>query len=107
MVLSYHLQHPYLLSAAGLQGQKDLLVRFVVQGVTPSAIRSEVNRANDSGTRQHTITARPHDQGKYTQPIQWTLTIADVVAQGVQQYIASTQRWAAALHADLVRSGNL
>ena len=106
-VLCYHLQHPSLYAAAGLQHAKELLVRFVEEGVSPQTIRTQMRDQVDSGKRKFKITATAESQGAYDQPIIWTLTAADVVAAGIDRYIERVTAWARATLADLRAAGNI
>lgn len=107
MVLGYHLQHPHLYSPAGLAYSKELLIAFVVQGVSPQEIRRRARASVDSRKRKWKITGTPESHGAYTPPIRWALTIADVVARGAPHYCASVRAWAAAVHADLQATSHL
>ncbi len=106
-VLCYHLQHPSLYAAAGLQSAKGLLVRFIEEGISPQTIRTQMRDQVDSGRRKFKITATAESQGAYDQPIAWSMTAADVVAAGIERYVERVNAWARATLDDLRASGNL
>jgi hypothetical protein len=106
MVLCYHLQHPHLYSAEGLVEGKQLLVAFVQDGVTTEEIRRRNRVKVDSGKRSWKVTARPDSIGAYSQPVQWTMTAADVVAGGADHYCNNVRAWAKSVLDVLQTSGN-
>lgn len=106
-VLCYHLQHPSLYAAAGLEHAQGLLVKFVDEGVDPRVLRVQMRDQVDSGKRQFKITATADSRGAYTHPVTWTLTAADVVAAGIEHYVEQVNAWARATLADLRASGNI
>ncbi|MBZ0279740.1 MAG: DUF5946 family protein [Anaerolineae bacterium] len=101
LVLCYHLQHPSLYSMEGLQYGLGLLDQFVVQGITPADVRKQSRDQVASGNRNWKITARPDSIGAYDHPITWTMTAADVVAQGADNYVDSVRAWAQSVHESL------
>lgn len=107
MVLCYHLQHPELYSPEGLNYALGLLVDILERGQTPQDLRRRARSQVDSGKRDWIVTARPGVAGAYAHPVRWTMTCRDVVASGVECYLASVTRWAAAVLSDLYESGNL
>lgn len=106
-VLCYHLQHPSLYAADGLEHAKGLLIKFVDEGVDPRVLRVHMRDEVDSGKRKFKITATADSHGAYAHPITWSLTAADVVAGGIEQYIANVNAWARSTLADIKASGNL
>ena len=107
MVLCYHLQHPSLYSPTGLNEAMRLLERFVEQGATPQDIRRQQSATVNSRNRTWKITGTPDSHGAYHQPIQWTMTAANVIANGENQYCASVRTWARSVYEALRASGNL
>jgi hypothetical protein len=107
MVLCYHLQHPSLYSPQGLAGAMQLLVGFVVRGDTPRDVRRQQQSALDSGNRTYKITGTPEAPGAYKNSVLWTMTAADVVARGKQQYVDSIHEWTRTVYNDLRASRNL
>jgi hypothetical protein len=107
MVLSYHLQHPSLYSPDGLENAKGLLIQFFEEGVTPQEVRKKNSAALDSGTRKFKIAGTPESYGKYAHPVQWTMTAADVVAGGMDNFYANVEKWADSILKSLRESGNL
>ncbi len=107
MVTGFYLQHPRVLSPEWLNGAKGLLRAFVVDEVNPADLRAWVNRTNDAGVRSFKIRATAASQGRYAQPVAWTMTAADVVQAGADQYVESVRRWARTIYDDLAASGNL
>ena len=94
MVLCYHLQHPSLYSAAGLQHARGLLASFVAEGLSPEDVRQRQRAVVDSGGRRWSVTARPGNHGAYQPPPLWTMRAADVVAGGMDNYVANVRSWA-------------
>jgi hypothetical protein len=107
MVLGYHLQHPHLYSPEGLAGSKQILINFVAKGVTPADQRVIMRDTVNSKNRKTPITARPGSTGSYDFPVKWTMTAADVVTRGMDNYIESTRAWAQSIYDALKASGNL
>jgi Family of unknown function (DUF5946) len=94
MVLSYHLQHPSLYSPEGLSAATHLLADFLEHGAMPEEVRKRNRATVDSGTRTWKIKGTTDSHGVYDPFIQWTMTAADVVASGVDNYCASVRTWA-------------
>lgn len=107
MLLGYHLQHPHLYSPEGLTGAKQILINFVAKGISPAEQRVIMRDSVNSKNRQTTITARTGSSGSYDLPVKWTLTAADVVARGSENYVESTRDWARSIYEALKASGNL
>ncbi len=98
MVLCYHLQHPGLYSAEGLTHARGLLADFVERGLSPAEARRRNRQAVNSGQRDWSVTARPGDHGRYERQPAWTMRAADVVAGGMENYVANVRAWAAQIH---------
>jgi hypothetical protein len=94
MVLCYHLQHPSLYSPDGLKWGQHLLTEFVVNGVSTEEIRRRNRDVLDSGQRAYKIKGSSTSRGAYEQPPTWTMTAADVVTHGAENYINSVEIWA-------------
>ncbi|MCL4875478.1 MAG: hypothetical protein KJ064_02415 [Anaerolineae bacterium] len=94
MVLCYHLQHPSLYSPEGLDAARQLLTAFLERGMTPDEVRRKYRSQVDSGQRTWKIKGNPDSHGAYVQPIQWTMTAADVVAGGAASYCENVRAWA-------------
>jgi hypothetical protein len=107
MVLCYHMQHPSLYSADGLENAKTLLIDFVTRGLSTERVRKQNRDQVDSGKRQWKVTARPDSHGTYTYPVNWTMTARDVVAGGMDHYIENTQAWAKSVLAALQATNNI
>lgn len=107
LVLCYHLQHPRLYSAEIMPSALKMLYDFVEGGVTPQEMRHNIKARVDSGKRNFKITAHAESHGSYAHPVQWTMTAGDMVARGVDAYIASVKLWARSLLEALRQSGNL
>lgn len=107
LVLGYHLQHPHLYSHEGLAASMGLLVGFVAEGKSPQEVRQQQKDAVNSGKRSWKITARPDSIGTYAHPVQWQMTLAEVIHAGVEGYDANIRHWVQTLYDDLASSGNL
>ena len=84
-----------------------MLVDFLENDVSPQQMRRKISTQVDSGTRKHKITGTPDSHGTYEHPVQWSMTCADVVAAGIENYYDSVDQWAASVLQDLRDSGNL
>lgn len=107
LVLCYHIQHPSLYSPETLRWAIGTLTEFAETDLSPQALRECIQHSVDSGVRKHKIAGTPESHGSYTLPVAWTMTAADVVAAGVEQYYDSVRAWAAAAVAALRASGNI
>jgi uncharacterized protein DUF5946 len=106
-VLSYHLQHPSLYSPEGLAGARQLLLDFLERGKTPQNVRAQNRGRLNSANRQWTIKGTPELHAYYVHPVRWTMTVADVVAGGPDDYCEHVRTWAASILAALKTSQNL
>ena len=107
MVLCYHLQHPSLYSPEGLRGAKQLLMDFLVRGLSTQQVRQRDRAKLDSGKRKLKIKGTPASHGAYDAPIQWVITAADVTARGVDSYCDSVKAWARSAYEALQAAGEL
>ena len=105
-VLCYNLQHPRVYSPEGLDFGRMLLARFVVDGISPQHILAQHKQQLDAGRRSFRITGTPEAHGEYAFPVQWTITIADVCAGGLDGYCERVEAWARAVSEALSKSGN-
>lgn len=101
MVLCYHLQHPGLYSPEGLIEAQRLLIAFLDHGLSPKTVRQRNRARLDSGARTWTITSRAGARGAYDAPVVWRMTVADVVAGGVEAYCDNVRAWAQSVRAAL------
>jgi hypothetical protein len=106
MVLCYHLQHPSLYSPEGLREAKHLLIEFLERDVTPHEARNRNRARVDSSKRKWKIKGTAAAHGSYDRPVQWTMTPADVVAGGVDNYCDSVRRWAQSIYQAPKATGN-
>lgn len=98
MVLCYHLQHPSLYSLEGLNEGQRLLVDFVERGLSPTEVRKRNRARVDSSQRDWKIKGTPASHASYDPPIKWTMTAADVVADGVDHYCENVHAWAISIN---------
>lgn len=105
LVLCYHLQHPSIYTPEGVAGGLELLKWFVDEGVSTEEARRRLRQKVDSGNRSWKVTGGA--PGSYQHPVTWTMTAADVVAGGLDNYIDNVHRWADSIKADLNASDNL
>ncbi len=106
MVLCYYLQHPRLYSPDGLNEARRLLVEFVEHGASPIEVRQRNQARVDSSRRNWKITGTGASQGTYDPPVQWTMTTADVVTGGRENYCDNVRAWARATNESLRTTGN-
>ena len=107
MVLGYHLQHPSLYSLQGLASARQLLIDFLERGKSPQQVRKENKSKVSSTNRTWKITARPDSHVAYVHPIAWTMTAADVVADGADHYCENVRLWAKSVRDAIRLSENL
>ena len=98
MVLCYHLQHPSLYSPEGLRQGITLLRDFMERSLTPEQVRKRNRSVLSSSTRTWKITGTPASHGRYDHPIAWTMTVADVLEDGMDTYCDSIRTWARSVH---------
>ena len=106
-VLCYHLQHPNSYSAEGLAGAKKLLVDFLEEGLTTEDVRKHERHSLDSGNREWRVRGDESSRGKYRNPINWKISVRDVVLGGKQHYPDHVRKWANSILDALRVSGNL
>lgn len=107
MVLCYHLQHPSLYSPAALAWAKNLLIEFVEHDLPTEEARRRNRTRLDSGKRKWKIKGTPASHGSYSNPVQWTMTAADVTAGTINDYCDSVRVWARSVLVSLKASENL
>lgn len=106
-VLCYNLQHPSVYSPEWLAKAKTFLIQMVVEGVSPQQIRKQNRQTFDSGKRTSKVTGTPEAHGAHANPANWTMTVGDVAAGGLDGYCERVQAWARSVYDDLKASGNL
>ena len=92
-VLCYYLQHPSLYSPAGLNEAQHLLAEFVERGASPIEVRQRNQARVDSSRRDWKIKGTTASHGAYDALVQWTMTAADVVAGGSENYCDNVRAW--------------
>lgn len=103
MVLCFHLQHPHLYSPQGLVYARQLLAEFVVNGTPPAEVRQRHRAQVNSRNRNWKITGTAVAFGAYDQPVNWTMTAVDVVADGPDNYCERVRAWAQSIQQVLSR----
>lgn len=106
-VLCYHLQHPSLYSPEGLNGAISLLADFLERGLTPGQVRKRDSTTVNSHERTWKIKGTPESHGIYNPPVQWTMTAANVITNGIETYQDSVHAWAQSIYEALKASGKL
>jgi hypothetical protein len=101
MVLCFHLQHPSPYSREGLAAGRKILRDFVELGKSPHQVRLASRRSVDSANRSWSITARLENQGAWGIPITWPMTVAEIVAGGMEAYQENVILWANSIHLTL------
>ena len=107
MVLCYNLQHPSLYSPEGLREAITLLHDFLERGLTPAQVRKRNRSVLNSSTRTFNITGTPASPGRYDHPITWTMTAADVLERGMDNYCDNVRTWARSVDEALPRASSL
>lgn len=93
-VICYHLQHPGLYSPEGLQAAIKLLVDFIENDVKPQTVVKHERARVDSSRRIWKIKGTPASPGVYPRPVHWSMTAADVIAGGRNNYCENVNLWA-------------
>jgi len=107
MVLSYYLQHPAKMSTEWLTNAKHLLVQFLEYDLTPQVARQQLQEKMNTSTRTYSIHATEASQAHYPSPVEWDMTIQDIVHDGIDHYYDNIRRWAESILYTLRASGNL
>ncbi len=107
MVLAYNLQHPHIYSPEALLNAKQMLVDFLENDISPQQMREKIQKQVDSGARKYRVKGTADNHGKYDSPVVWSMTCADVIAAGIENYYASVEKWAQSVLQNLRESGNL
>jgi hypothetical protein len=92
-VSCYALQHPisFNYKAETLNGLCQSLVEVLDGRLTLPQLRQRTRRAADGSTR---ITRRPGDEIPNWYDGPWPMNVSDILAAGVDGYIAAVQQWA-------------
>ena len=104
-VLCYQLQHPTLFSPRGLIFGLDLLVKFLREGASPEDVRRESRTLVDGGNRDWKVREVENSYAAYGSPVAWSMTTAEVVCAGHENYCESVKTWAASILEDLQTAG--
>jgi hypothetical protein len=102
-VLAYHLQHPHLYSPEGLAYSRRLLADFLV-GLTPTLARARGAAMLNSRGRRWKVTGTAESYGSYSVRPEWRMTVADVVAGGIDEYRERAAYWARTVNTSLNRT---
>ena len=104
MVLAYHLQHPHLYSPEGLAYARRLFEDFMA-GLAPAAARARGRAYLGSDVRTWKVTDRPGaEAGSYAEQPVWRMTVADVVAAGLDGAAEAAECWARTVETSLQRA---
>jgi hypothetical protein len=92
-VTSYALQHPEGMNftAESLAQSRRIVAERLAGDTTLDQIRKQVRRATDGPQR---VTRRAGDQIVQWQVSQWPMTVADVLAGGIEGYAGRVEQWA-------------
>ena len=93
LVLAYHLQHPRLYSPEGLAYARQMLANFLV-GLSSAAARARAQAVLGPDRRGWRLTGTPTSYGSYPSRPEWPVTVADVIASGIDDAATQVQRWA-------------
>jgi hypothetical protein len=100
-VAAYMLQHPSKLSLLGWQEMRNLLQKFVQDGIRPADVRTRNRKDLDSGNRTWSLSKGPRLQ--LPPSFTWTLTILSVDDSDSEQYSQDINRWARQVLEDAAR----
>ena len=97
-VLAYMLQHPSQLSAAGWQAMKQLLGRFLQEGISPTRMQELLQKQ-----MQHKSFSMVKGEPMPTPTWNWRKTVLDVRQDNAEMYCADVRAWAESVHNDLLQ----
>lgn len=97
LVMSWELQHPSRFSDETLTWARESLARSISGEVSAQQLRREVSEWAPQDKRAFKITRT----GGMIVPRRWSLTLADVVAEGLEGMPESVRTWATAVSNDL------
>lgn len=106
-VLCYYLQHPSQYSVKGLKKAIHILQKVVENNLSDTDIYQEESDIFSSSNRNWSVTGSHNDFGKYTPEIKWTLTVSEIVKDGIAKYPQQVKEWSRAIYTDLKVTGNL
>jgi len=95
-VLAYTLQHPSQLSADGWQAMRNLLDRFLSEGISPARMRQLLQQQMPHKSFSM-VKGEPAAQPPWT----WCKTVMDVRLDDPPTYCADVRAWAKAVHHDI------
>ncbi len=104
-VLWYHLLHRTLFSTRGLTFGLDLLVKFVREGANPEDVRRESRTLVDGGNHDWKIRGVENSYAAYDSPVAWSMTTAEIVRVGHENYCESVKTWAASILEEFQTAG--
>ncbi len=96
---------PRLYSPEGLTYSRRLLADFLEKGKTTEQVRRENKSRVNSANRKWKVTGREGAQGAYAQPVRWSMTGADIVRAGPEDYIENVRTWAESVLKSLTEAG--
>jgi hypothetical protein len=73
------------------------MVEFVEGGTSPAEVRRRNRARLHSSQRQWKVAGTPGRHGSYARPIEWSMTVAGVVAGGADHYRDNVRAWARAM----------
>ncbi len=91
----------------GLKWGIKLLKEFVEKEVSPGQARQRMHIEVDSGSRKWKYRGTEDSRGDYHNPVEWEMTIEDVIRKGEAVYRQSVQSWAKSILDSLKISDNL
>jgi hypothetical protein len=99
-VASYNLQHPDLmrLTAETLAGLRASVADMLAGRVTLEDVRRRARRGAKAAGR---VTRRGDEQPQRLPVAEWTMTVGDVLARGVEGYADHVEAWARSVLADI------
>jgi uncharacterized protein DUF5946 len=107
-VISYNLQHPAIYSREGLEFAKNTL-KTILKSIDSSTKEQERALSKDlsSASREWKIMASQDSQAGYSKDIAWSMTAADVVANGPDGYTSRVKDWGLSVYNDLKSAGQI
>lgn len=106
-VLCYYLQHPTHYSQEGLNEAVRILQAVVENKLSDKDLYKMESERFSSHKRSWSITGSKGTYGNYSREINWSMTVFNVVKDGITKYPERIQRWADTIYSDLKRNGQI
>jgi hypothetical protein len=76
---------------------RPVMVEFVEGGTSPAEVRRRNRARHHSSQRKWKVAGTPGRDGSYARPIEWSMTVAGVVADSADHDRDNAQAWTRAM----------